>query len=140
MNVDELLKLFGLYPPGRELPNFRLLLNEEIQKEAGEQGRGDTELMKLLCVYLFESRLVDDSILIWRAKTASMDADGAVEIQLLCGAGLKETKSFLASRNDPVAIAALDRIELCERSGDFEGFSFEKQLESYVQYYTQDED
>ena len=140
MTVDELLERFELALPAEELPEVRRLLSEEVKKESAEQGQGDTELMKLLCVYLFANRDPGDSLAVWRAKTASMDADGSIEIQLLCGGGLDETKAYLASQNESDATAALRRIETCEQSGDFEGFSFDEQFGFYTEYYAEDED
>ncbi|MFJ7048809.1 hypothetical protein ACIQVC_36210 [Streptomyces sp. NPDC101112] len=39
--------------------------------------------MKPCCVQLFNAGSLDDVLLIWKAKSASMDADGSIDIQLL---------------------------------------------------------
>jgi hypothetical protein len=44
--------------------------------------------------------------LIGEAKTASMDADCSIDIQLLCGAGLDETKALLAKIHPQSATSA----------------------------------
>jgi len=59
----------------------------EAGKERRAQGDGDTELMKLCCVQLFNAGAVGDALAIWRAKTASWDAHCSIDVQLLCGAG-----------------------------------------------------
>lgn len=65
------------------------------------QGGGDTELMKLRCVQLFNVGSLDDLPLIWQAKSASMYADCSIDTQLLCGSRLARTKGFLSSRRLP---------------------------------------
>jgi len=57
------------------------------------------------------------------------------DIQLLCGAGLNETKAFLANILSSPATSALNRIGLCEENGDFEGFSVRGRLDVYRSYY-----
>jgi hypothetical protein len=123
MDEEESLRLYGLHPAGRSLDEIRALLAAEIRKERLAQGNGDVELMKLCCVQLFNTGALDDVLLIWHAKTASMDADCSVDVQLLCGAGLDETKAFLSGCSSPTAQAALERLTACEATGDFTGFS-----------------
>jgi hypothetical protein len=135
MNVDEALERFGLTPDDQSLKTIKEMLIEETRKESQCQGLGDTELMKLCSIQLFSKGFVEDSLLIWQAKTASMDADCSIDIQLLCGAGLDETKAFLANIHSSSAISALNRIRLCEENGDFEGFSVRDYLDFYRSYY-----
>ena len=94
--------------------------------------------MKLLCVYLFLGRSLDDVLHIWNAKSASMDADSAVDVQLMCGPGLEHTKSYLRGRGTPVASAALNWIEECQEAGDFDDFVFEDYKAFYSEYYAED--
>jgi hypothetical protein len=97
MDEDESLRRYGLRPSGRELAAVRALLEVEAGKERRAQGDGDTELMKLCCVQLFNAGEVGDALAIWRAKSASFDAACSIDVQLLCGAGLAETKAFLSA-------------------------------------------
>jgi hypothetical protein len=85
---DESLRRYGLRPSGRELDAVRALLEAEAAKERRAQGDGDTELMKLCCVQLFNAAEVGDALAIWRAKTASFDAHCSIDVQLLCSARL----------------------------------------------------
>jgi hypothetical protein len=135
MNTDGSLQRSGLTSDDQSLKIISEILIEETRKESQGQGEGDTELMKLCCVQLFSKGSVEDSLLIWQAKTASMDADCSIDIQLLCGAGLDETKAFLANIHSSSATSALNRIRLCEENADFEGFSVRDYLDFYRSYY-----
>ena len=66
--------------------------------------------MTLCCVQLFCAGQVSDSLEVWRAKTASWDANISIDIQLLCGAGLGPTKQYLAAVKTDEAAAALNRL------------------------------
>ena len=140
MNEDDVLSRFGLHPSSDELEAIRDLLREQIAKEHQSQGNGDTELMKLFCVHLFNAGSIEDVLLVWSAKTSSMDADASIEVRLLCGAGLPETKAFLARQPDGAASRALERIKKCETSGDFEGFVTTEVTAEYTEYYSDEED
>ncbi|BBA32872.1 uncharacterized protein sS8_0907 [Methylocaldum marinum] len=138
MNVEELLDKFCLRPSTESIPAIRSLLGEQAEKEQHAQGAGDTELMKLCCVQLFANEDVSDSLPIWKAKSSSMDADASIDVQLLCGGGLLETKEYLKQHPAPGAAHALARIEACEASGDFDGFSVEETLAFYEDYYAEE--
>jgi hypothetical protein len=86
-------------------------------------------------VQLFARGLLEDVLLIWDAKSAGFDLGCLIDVQLLCGAGLQETKRFLASQPGPEAIAALDRIDECESAGDFEAFAPAEHLAHYREYF-----
>ncbi|MGP4085632.1 hypothetical protein [Streptomyces sp. KR55] len=132
MNEDESLHRYGLNPADVNLDDVRSLLIAHTRREKRAQGDGDTELMKLCCVQLFNSGGLDDLLLIWKAKSASMDADCSIDIQLLCGSGLARTKAYLASQCLPEAEAALRRLLDAEEAGDFEGFSVEEHSAHYA--------
>ena len=136
MDEDECLHRYGLHPVGAGLDAIRGLLRVQIQLEQQAQGDGDTELMKLCCVQLFNAGSLDDVLLIWKAKSASMDADCSIDIQLLCGSGLTRTKAYLLSQRLSEAEAALHRLLDCEKAGDFEDFSVEGHSAQYAAYYT----
>jgi hypothetical protein len=135
MDEAKSLERFGLKPDPSDLPVIRELLVSETQAESQQQGAGDTELMKLCCVQLFGQGDLQDALLIWRAKNASMDAACAVDIQLLCGAGLSATKEYLARSTDQNAAAALQYLRECEAAGAFDDFSPGDWMKSYQDYY-----
>ncbi|KAB1987912.1 hypothetical protein [Streptomyces triticiradicis] len=138
MDEDESLKRYGLHPAGENLDEVRGLLTAETRLERRAQGDGDTELMKLCCVQLFNAAILDDVLLIWQAKSASMDADCSIDIQLLCGSGLGRTKAYLSGLRLPEAEAALQRLLRCEAARDFEDFSVAGHSAWYAAYYTSD--
>lgn len=104
-------------------------------RERRRQGDGDTELMKLCCVQLFNAGSLTDILLIWAAKESSFDAHCSIDVQLLYGAGLQETIAYLAAEGCPAASAALGYLRRCEAAGDFAGFSPENQSRWYSAYY-----
>ena len=123
MDESAALAKFGLMPDAAQCAEVRALLEAETANEREAQGRGDTELMRVCCVQLFNLGAVDDILRIWAAKSASMDANGAIDMQLLCGAGLERTKAHLRGREDAAARAALARICDVEDAGDFAEFT-----------------
>lgn len=135
MDEDESLRRYGLHPADTDLDEVRELLAERTRLERRAQGDGDTEVMRLCCVQLFNAGALDDVLLIWGAKTASMDAAFAIDIQFLCGSGLARTKAYLLSQPSPQARAALQRLLDCEQAGDFEGFSVEGYTARQAAYY-----
>ncbi|MDR3033482.1 MAG: hypothetical protein LBV78_10310 [Kitasatospora sp.] len=137
MDEDEWLQRYGLRPDTKQLHEVRRLLREQTDAERRAQGLGDTTLMKLCCVQLFTAAVPDDVLLIWQAKTASIDADASIDIQLLCGCGLVPTKDHLAADRSAPARAALQRLLACEEAGDFEDFSVARQTAVYSSYYAE---
>ncbi|MFF7978153.1 hypothetical protein ACFZDK_03340 [Streptomyces sp. NPDC007901] len=138
MNDDESLHRYGLHPTGANLDEVRGLLTAHTRLEKRAQKDGDTELMKLCCVQLFNAAVLEDVLLIWQAKSASMDADCSIDVQLLCGSGLATTKAFLSSRRLPEAEAALQRLLRCAAAGDFDDFSVAAHSAWYAAYYAPD--
>jgi len=135
MDEEESLRRYGLHPSGADLDEVRRLLSEHTRLERRAQGEGDTELMKLCCVQLFNAGSLEDVLLIWRAKAASMDAGCSIDIQLLCGGGLAGTRAHLSKHHLPEAAAALERLHRCEAAGDFEDFSVDAWSGQYAGYY-----
>lgn len=135
MNGHDFIEIYGLIPKRQHLEAIRILLRLEVEKETREQGEGDTELMKLFCIQLFSAGILKDVALIWAAKTASMDASAAIDVQLLCGAGLEETKESLANCNSEWAQNALAYITKCENAGDFCDFNIATQMNFYSEYF-----
>ena len=135
MDQDESLQRYGLHPAGTDLDDVRELLAAHTRREKRSQGDGDTELMKLCCVQLFNTAALEDVLLIWQAKSAGMDADCSIDIQLLCGSGLARTKAYLSSRSLPTAEAALERLNHCEAAGDFVDFATATYAAQWAAYY-----
>jgi hypothetical protein len=135
LDEDSWLHRHGLRPVASSLHGVRALLETRTRLERRSQGDGDTELMKLCCVQLFNVGTLDDVLLIWNAKTASFDADCSIDVQLLCGRGLAETKAYLSSRDPSGAQAALRRLLDSEDHGDFDDFSVAKRSAWYDTYY-----
>jgi hypothetical protein len=138
MNEDESLRRYGLRPVVEDLDHVRDILEAQAALERREQGDGDTELMKLCCVQLFNAGNLDDVLPIWRAKESSWDAHCSIDVQLLCGAGLEETKAYLATEKSEDASEALDYLVSCEATGDFLNFSVENRSRFYARYYLGD--
>ncbi|MEU1185777.1 hypothetical protein ABZ464_50865 [Streptomyces sp. NPDC005820] len=65
MDEDESIRRYGLHPVGTDLDEVRELLRGQTKRERHSQGTGDTELMKLCCVQLFNTGAIDDVLLIW---------------------------------------------------------------------------
>ena len=135
MDENESLRRYGLHPVGADLDEVRGLLSVRTRLEKHAQGDGDTELMKLCCVQLFNTGSLEDLLLIWQAKSASMDTDCSIDVQLLCGSGLATTKAYLSNQRLPEAEAALQRLLRCEAAGDFEDFSVAGHSALYAAYY-----
>ncbi|MFG2123879.1 hypothetical protein [Streptomyces sp. NPDC048710] len=135
MDIQESLRRYGLRPAGVDLDEIRALLEERTERERRVQGEGDTELMKLCCVQLFNSGHIDDALLVWSAKEASFDAACSIDIQLLLGHGLDATKAHLSAHPAPSAAAALRRLIEGEAVGELEGFSVEEHSAFYDSYY-----
>jgi hypothetical protein len=132
---QESLTRFGISPPEQDIPAIRNILREATEREQMSQGSGDTELMKLCCVQLFCAGRLDDVLDIWRAKCSSMDAGCSIDIQLLCGAGLSETKMYLKELDTEEAAMAIHSLLKSEAAGDFEGFSIPEFRRVQGRYY-----
>ncbi len=134
--VEAHLERYGLHIGQQDAPEIRRVLRNEIGVESLRQGAGDTEMMRLCCTQLFSLGQEEDIRLIWQAKTSSMDADGAIDIQLLCGRGLEETIRFLSTQPDNVSRQAIQRIHEYREHGFFEGFTPASWLQSLDDYYS----
>ncbi|GAA3037483.1 hypothetical protein GCM10020229_81060 [Kitasatospora albolonga] len=135
MDDEQSFHRYGLRPVGADLDEIRSVLREHTRLERQSQGYGDTELMKLCCVQLFNSGGIDDVLLVWSAKRASFDAGCSIDIELLLGHGLDATKEYLSAHPEPSAAEALDRLSKLEADGAFEGFSVEERSALYDMYY-----
>jgi hypothetical protein len=133
MNAKEALQQFGLPARPTDRKVIGALLTLETERE--RQGKGQPEILRTLCAQLFSIGDVEDSLFIWKAKTSSFDVGCGLDIQLLCGAGLSETKTFLASSTTSEAKAALEYLLKCEAAGDFEDWSPDSTLAFHRAYY-----
>lgn len=138
IDEDAWLCRHGLRPAA--VQDVRSLLETHTRLERRAQGEGDTVLMKLCCTQLFNVGELDDVLLIWDAKTASFDADCSIDVQLLCGRGLAETKAYLSGHAAPAAPAALARLIRGEDGGDFAGFTPAARSAWYDAYYADQPD
>jgi hypothetical protein len=134
MDVDTSLARFGLVPKDSDMEEIRSLLRKEADAE--RQGRPRTDDLALLCcVQLFSRGYPEDSLSIWDAKRSGMDLGCYLDVQFLCGAGLPETKAFLAAQPTEAAATALRYLVECEAAGDFVGFSPSGHLQHYRAYF-----
>lgn len=133
MTEDEIIARFGLHPTADQLPEIRDILAAETAKERAFEG--DTLLLKACCVLLFNSGDSTDILRIWAAKRASFDAMCSLDVQLLCGQGLEETKTFLQNDDSDDAADALDYLVACEEAGDFEEFTVDEYAASWADYH-----
>lgn len=121
MTVKESFARFGLGINPDSAVEIRQILMTESKKLINQEP-GDTQLMRLCAVQLFGLGLLDDVLLIYKAKNSNMDADISIETPLLCGPGLEPTKAFLRSTGGPEALGALELIEMTESSDGAEAF------------------
>lgn len=135
-SATDSLARFGLRPEDALLDEVREVLRTQTRLEEEDHDDSDIDLMRLSCVQLFNAGVLEDVLLIWDAKTSSFDAGCSIDVQLLCGAGLPETKAFL-QQLPPCSEAdgALEWLLECEAAGDFESFSAERWSASYSSYY-----
>lgn len=129
--VEAALSRFGLPTSSADRPAIIAALEDQIRLEADEVG--DQFLMRLLCSQLFSLGVVQDALLVWRAKSCNFDTHCGIDVQFLCGAGLEQTKEFLQRDASDDALAALDYIAKCE--SDFAGFSVERVLQQAREFY-----
>lgn len=129
--VDEALGRFGL--PARPADRAAIIAALEGEIRLGEEC--DEQLMRLLCAQLFSLGQAEDAIPIWIAKSHNFDTFCGIDVQLLCGGGLEQTKAFLAGTASEDACAALEYLGEAEASGDFNQFRVEQVLEENRQYY-----
>lgn len=134
MNVTESLRRYGLVPADEALPHIRSLLAQEADAERNGRSR-EEDLALLCCVQLFSRALSEDVLRIWDAKRSGMDLSSYLDVQLLCGAGLEETKHFLSGQTGEAAVRALEYLRKCEDAGDFADFSVEAYLNGHRRYF-----
>lgn len=136
MTEHDAISCFGL-PSSREYREAILAaIEDEMIREQDEEG--DQALLKCLCIQLFSIGMAEDSLAVWRVKFQNFDLMCGVNIQLLCGAGLQPTRSYLASSHQPPAVDALTYLDECIEAGDFQDWSPPKTIANYRRYYCLD--
>jgi hypothetical protein len=133
MTEDDVIKEFGFVVRSADLPRIRSLLVQETSKM--KTSKGNEALARLLCVQLFAHGNVEDSLLVWRAKRSNFDAGSAIDVQLMCGAGLEATQEYLRNAQSDEAAEALKYLNECERAGDFQSWSPHQHLDFWHNYY-----
>ena len=100
----------------RELVRF--LLTQEIQ--AHQLGPGYSDDLKFCAYPLFALGRLDDVELLWQAKSVSFDTFCGFDVQLLVGAGVEPTITYLHQNASDKALAAAEYIKACQKVGDFD--------------------
>jgi hypothetical protein len=133
MSEDEAISDFGI----PSSPDHRKAIIDAIETEMilEEQEEGDQMLLKCLCIQLFSIGCVEDCLVVWRVKSHCFDLMLGVDVQLLCGAGLETTRSFLTTSLDPTATEALSYLNECVETGDFQGWTPANTVADYRRYY-----
>jgi hypothetical protein len=111
-DADEHLATYGLRVPPDVLPTIRAILIRETRHEADTYaGRGgppgNTALMRVCAAQLWHGGAPEDALLVHRARRTSMDATGALDAELMLGAGPARTREYLTAAG---ATEALDDI------------------------------
>lgn len=130
-SVEAALSKFGL--PSKLVNHAAIVAELEDQIGLEDDEVGDQFLMRLLSAQLFSIGLVEDSILIWRAKSCNFDTGLGIDVQFLCGAGLENTKEYLYHDGSDLALEALHYINECE--SDFLKFNIESVIQCICEYY-----
>ena len=133
MTSEEAIQQFGLPAQATHREVILHLLEKEIERE--HQEIGDQELLRTFCAQLFSIGRVEDSLIIWSAKACNFDTMCGLDVQFLCGAGLRRTKEYLADAPAPTAADALEYLGKCEQAGDFTEFTAAKWLAHARLYY-----
>jgi hypothetical protein len=131
----ELYERFGLSPDPSVVPEIRRLIAEETAREG--RGEGNTLVLRLHALQLFNCGVLADVLLIWRAKRASFDASCAIEVELLCGRGLDATRQYLRSLQGLEAAQVL--AVLISLDSALQGFDPAAYSRECASYYTEGE-
>ncbi len=134
MTNNEALQKFGLPASAQCRDEIRRLLEDEIEREKRNES-GYEEMLLTLCLQLFSLGVVDDALLIWKAKQINFDTHCGLDVQFLCGAGLAATKEYLLKSEDLSAADALEYLTKCEQTRDFEDWTPQASIKQYRRYY-----
>jgi hypothetical protein len=123
---DLIIAKYGVTPKVEDRIDIRKLLIEEIENEKNVDNH---ECLRVLCFLLFSIGIVEDCEVIWKAKTLNMDTRCMIDGVFLCGAGYKETLSYIE-----------DKTRLEEMKGYIvrninEGFDKKEVINEFKEYY-----
>jgi hypothetical protein len=107
----------SLEPQDRMLARYLL---EQVMLSYRDEIWGVDDNLKLCAYLLFRIGNVEDSLLIWQAKSINFDTFCGLDIQLVIGAGKAETLSYLQALASEDAIKAVEYIKKCDKAGDFD--------------------
>jgi hypothetical protein len=127
-DADRHLATYGLRVSAEVLPAVREILVRETRREADTYaGTGsvpaNTSLMRICAAQLWHGGVVEDALLVHRARRTSMDAAGAVDAQMMLGAGVARTKEYVAALGTDEAREILDDIAWAETFYDAEEYA-----------------
>ena len=127
-DADQYLATYGLRVATDMLPAVRVVLIRETGHEADTYaGRGsvpgNTSLMRICAARLRHGGAVEDVLLVHRACRTSMDATGAVDAELMLGAGLARTKQYLRAVGTKEASEAFDDLACVDEWYDRERYA-----------------
>jgi hypothetical protein len=136
MTDDDAIRQFGLPSSGEHREAILSALEAELQLESNEEG--DHDLIKCLVAQLLSIGNVEDSLIIWRAKSTNFDLGCGLDVQFLCGAGIEETRRYLAQTETDESRDALKYLDECVESGDFDSWTPAKWVDYYRYYFKLD--
>ncbi|MEV7328292.1 hypothetical protein [Micromonospora sp. NPDC093244] len=127
-DADQYLATHGLRVVADVLPAVREILIRETRHEADTYSGegtvpGNTHLMRICAAQLWHGGAVEDAVLVRRARRTSMDATGAIDGQLMLGAGVARTKEYFTALGTDEAREILDEIAWLEESYDAERYA-----------------
>ncbi|MDQ0887867.1 hypothetical protein QFZ81_002955 [Paenibacillus sp. V4I9] len=123
--TELLLEQYGLEP----MRQHRDILKELLSSESLNEEREDNEYLKTLCILVYTYGIAEDTVQIWRAKNIDFDTGCYIDGELLIGAGLEETISYLKTLKTAEAEKELDYLKKLKTIGR------DKVLEFYRSYY-----
>lgn len=133
MTDDVALQRFGIPADPGHRESILSALEEAVANVAS--GNEDAGLIRCLSVQLMSIGEVRDSILLWRAKSASFDLMCGMDIHFLCGAGVDETTEYLRDLGTMEAKEAWQYLKDAVAAGDFDDWSPGIWIDRYRKYY-----
>jgi hypothetical protein len=102
--VDSVLTQYGIEPK----PEYREEIRNLLIEESLNENREDNEYLKTLCILLYTYGIVEDTLIIWKVKNIDYDTGCYIDGELLVGAGLEETITYLRRINTSESKEELD--------------------------------
>ena len=95
------------------------LLNKVIEKRKNSEEDGNGDNIMFACYLLGIHGHIEDSLLIWQAKTVDFDSYAYVDIQLVVFAGVDKTLKYFETLKTQESSKAIEYIKGCSDAGDF---------------------